>query len=237
MQRKGKQKVHAQRICASAFKMDPSRGLGASSHSLHLLANLVSTGPRPRDLRLDGSLSNESFVRACGRCRTNEPSRLHSMYGIYAYIDPPNHPNVGIYSIHGVYGIPSSQVKRVPVDTTRRHDCDLQNGQWWVVPEGSGRFEGSPDWQSQTGRVWDLESRDVVKMQVGKKYERRTTDRHAQLRGQGFCTSEGCGERMESWLKNKVQQPPFMRRSYRGTMGHPVFQAIRLAFSRSSFHS
>ena len=26
------------------------------------------------------------------------------MYGIYAYIDPPNHPNVGIYDIHGAFG-------------------------------------------------------------------------------------------------------------------------------------
>ena len=26
------------------------------------------------------------------------------MYAIYAYIDLPNHPNVGIYGIHGVYG-------------------------------------------------------------------------------------------------------------------------------------
>ena len=26
------------------------------------------------------------------------------MYAIYAYIDPPNHPNVGIYSIHGASG-------------------------------------------------------------------------------------------------------------------------------------
>ena len=24
----------------------------------------------------------------------------HSMYAIYAYIDPPNHPNVGIYGIY-----------------------------------------------------------------------------------------------------------------------------------------
>ena len=29
---------------------------------------------------------------------------IHSMYGIYAYIDPPNHPNVGIYGIHGASG-------------------------------------------------------------------------------------------------------------------------------------
>ena len=28
----------------------------------------------------------------------------HSMYSIYAYIDPPNHPNVGKYGIHGVSG-------------------------------------------------------------------------------------------------------------------------------------
>ena len=26
------------------------------------------------------------------------------MYAIYAYIDPPNHPNVGIHAIHGVSG-------------------------------------------------------------------------------------------------------------------------------------
>ena len=26
------------------------------------------------------------------------------MYAIYAYIDPPNYPNVGIYGIHGVSG-------------------------------------------------------------------------------------------------------------------------------------
>ena len=26
------------------------------------------------------------------------------MYAIYAYIDPQNHPNVGIYAIHGVSG-------------------------------------------------------------------------------------------------------------------------------------
>ena len=26
------------------------------------------------------------------------------MYSIYAYIDPPNHPNVGKYGIHGVSG-------------------------------------------------------------------------------------------------------------------------------------
>ena len=29
----------------------------------------------------------------------------YSMYAIYAYIDPQNHPNVGIYAIHGVSGI------------------------------------------------------------------------------------------------------------------------------------
>ena len=32
----------------------------------------------------------------------------HSMYAIYAYIDPQNHPNVGIYGIHGVSGIYSN---------------------------------------------------------------------------------------------------------------------------------
>ena len=33
---------------------------------------------------------------------SSNPKR--SMYAIYAYIDPPNHPNVGIYAIHGVSG-------------------------------------------------------------------------------------------------------------------------------------
>ena len=27
------------------------------------------------------------------------------MYGLYAYIDPPNHHNVGIYGIHGAFGL------------------------------------------------------------------------------------------------------------------------------------
>ena len=30
---------------------------------------------------------------------------IDSMYGIYAYIDPLNRPNVGIYGIHGASGI------------------------------------------------------------------------------------------------------------------------------------
>ena len=30
---------------------------------------------------------------------------IHSMYAIYAYIDPSNHPNVGIYGIHGASGL------------------------------------------------------------------------------------------------------------------------------------
>ena len=29
---------------------------------------------------------------------------IHSMYAIYAYISPPNHPNVGIY-IYGIHGV------------------------------------------------------------------------------------------------------------------------------------
>ena len=28
----------------------------------------------------------------------------HSMYAIHADIDPSNHPNVGKYDIHGVFG-------------------------------------------------------------------------------------------------------------------------------------
>ena len=37
------------------------------------------------------------------------------MYAIYAYIDPPNHPNVGIYSIHGAPGIGNEQqIQKLP---------------------------------------------------------------------------------------------------------------------------
>ena len=32
------------------------------------------------------------------------PYPKRSMYAIYGYIDPPNHPNVGIYGIHGESG-------------------------------------------------------------------------------------------------------------------------------------
>ena len=35
----------------------------------------------------------------------NQPYPKHSMYAIYAYIDPPNHPNVGKYGIHGAFGL------------------------------------------------------------------------------------------------------------------------------------
>ena len=43
------------------------------------------------------------------------------MYGIYAYIDPPNHPNVGKYGIHGVSGsyIPTFAVSCVFVRNYR----------------------------------------------------------------------------------------------------------------------
>ena len=38
------------------------------------------------------------------------------MYAIYAYIDPPNHPNVGKYAIHGVSGSNNHYNIRFPVD-------------------------------------------------------------------------------------------------------------------------
>ena len=40
------------------------------------------------------------------------------MYGIYAYIDLPNHPNVGIlYSIHGVSG---KYIDDIDIDAKRK---------------------------------------------------------------------------------------------------------------------
>ena len=36
--------------------------------------------------------------------RSGRATPRHSMYAIYAYIDPQNHPNVGIHGIHGVSG-------------------------------------------------------------------------------------------------------------------------------------
>ena len=44
----------------------------------------------------------------------------HSMYAIYAYIDPSNHSNVGIYGIHGVSGtVTRIRCVRVPWDLGR----------------------------------------------------------------------------------------------------------------------
>ena len=34
------------------------------------------------------------------------------MYGIFTYIYPKNHPNVGIYTIHGAYGNVELQLGR-----------------------------------------------------------------------------------------------------------------------------
>ena len=38
------------------------------------------------------------------KLKARHPYPIHSMYAIYAYIDPSNHPNVGIYTIHGAFG-------------------------------------------------------------------------------------------------------------------------------------
>ena len=46
--------------------------------------------------------------RACRRIRRDQKSvsiPIGSMYGIFTNICPKNHPNVGKYTIHGVYGI------------------------------------------------------------------------------------------------------------------------------------
>ena len=51
------------------------------------------------------------------------------MYAIYAYIDPPNHPNVGIYGIHGAFG-----VLRVPFYPQRDLEVDLT---WMGKPPAS----------------------------------------------------------------------------------------------------
>ena len=43
------------------------------------------------------------------------------MYAIYAYIDPSNHPNVGIYGIHGVSGIYNTKQNRLEQLKLLRH--------------------------------------------------------------------------------------------------------------------
>ena len=43
-------------------------------------------------------------TEAASCCVLEQTIPRHSMYAIYAYIDPQNHPIVGIYGIHGVSG-------------------------------------------------------------------------------------------------------------------------------------
>ena len=63
---------------------------------------LQSTPPRwtSRKSLWDGWSLGRDFTSP--KCFFSGPRR--SMYAVYAYIDPPNHPNVGKYGIHGVPG-------------------------------------------------------------------------------------------------------------------------------------
>ena len=45
-------------------------------------------------------------------------SPTFSMYGIFTYICPNNHPNVGKYTIHGAYG------------SVKSYNCNAITG-WW----------------------------------------------------------------------------------------------------------
>ena len=62
----------------------------------------------PSDTKQWCNYLSSLFACLVGTCRVWDSSMpIHSMYAIYAYIDPPNHPNVGIYGIHGASGIGS----------------------------------------------------------------------------------------------------------------------------------
>ena len=43
------------------------------------------------------------------------------MYAVYAYIDPSNHPSVGIYGIHGLHGVFGSYT--LQINPWKRFEC------------------------------------------------------------------------------------------------------------------
>ena len=82
-----------------------------SSHRVRNKEELVHKESRHRHNRAQSNgcsmlmiISSCLFAMRVSRsCRSFNNSR-HSMYAIYAYIDPSNHPNVGKCTIHGVSG-------------------------------------------------------------------------------------------------------------------------------------
>ena len=62
----------------------------------------------------------------------------HSMYAIYAYIDPSNHPNVGKCTIHGVSGIGSKAMRSV------HNFCRLPSAVGLGVPRAETHHEVAP---------------------------------------------------------------------------------------------
>ena len=63
----------------------------------------------------------------------------HSMYAIYTYIDPSNHPNVGIYGIHGVSGICFTIGVRPPL-----HGSSYRS--WKAIPSCPNNRSAADDW-------------------------------------------------------------------------------------------
>ena len=86
-----------------------SLSLSLSQHSQH------TRHPRLLDLAPRTPLKGIRRIRIQPGEHQYIPTR--SMCAIYAYIDPPNHPNVGKYGIHGAFGIYiSKHFRRSPQD-------------------------------------------------------------------------------------------------------------------------
>ena len=55
------------------------------------------------------------------------------MYAIYTYIDPSNHPNVGIYGIHGVFGNESGNEQHGATKIIFETDLGKRRVSWVLV--------------------------------------------------------------------------------------------------------
>ena len=147
------------------------------------------------------------------------------MYGIYAYIDPPNHPNVGIYSIHGVYGLDRSGCVLKYLDTPwddTRHSMRLPGHSMGLQYMPALTPETIP---MQSWSTWDRETSDLpgvpTHWKVRKRFDQSTQPRDAkgEMKG-GSLSQKPSGERKVLTLLHGSRYACGIRTSSRRTTNY-----------------
>ena len=113
------------------------------------------------------------------------------MYAIYAYIDPPNHPNLGIYAIHGVSGIglglptcqrhPLSELSVRAASAAEPAPGDDPRGRplqepGFVPLAGGGVAVTSEKGEGMTGPDWTVLAAPVVRTEPKRRYDSRSAE-------------------------------------------------------------